>query len=374
MPCATSAAPRERDATMKKRLFSLVLALALCLSLGVPALAAGGFSDVDQNAWYLKYLDTAVSSGLINGRGDGRFAPNDDITGAEGVKLAACIGQLLSQGSVTLTNGAPWYASYMAYAVEHGILDAPLDEYGLSAPMMRSDLMDMLCRAIPEAQREAINSIPDGSIPDLFASAPYRDNVYTLYRMGIVTGANKRGACLPDECISRAEVAALVARVVDKDLRVAFSLAAPPSTLSELLRRAQADGALCAAASLGYAPDYDRDAAMERYPFLADVPADNYIDAGGYELYLIVPRQDVAATVYTADLDWENYNYIRGRLLGMVEGEPFLLCCNFSDIVTNSLIVFTAEDGRTLEYSPSISLKDGTLVVPESGVYDFTQY
>lgn len=36
-------------------------------------------------------------------------------------------------------------------------------------------------------------------------------------------------------------------------------------------------------ASLGYAPDYDRDAAMELYPFLADVPADNYIDAGGYE-------------------------------------------------------------------------------------------
>ena len=57
-------------------------------------------------------------------------------------------------------------------------------------------------------------------------------------------------------------------------------------------------------ASLGYAPDYDRDAAMELYPFLADVPADNYIDAGGYELYLIVPCQNIAATVYAADLDW----------------------------------------------------------------------
>ena len=59
--------------------------VALCLSLGAPALAAGGFCDVNQNAWYLKYLDTAVSSGLINGRGDGRFSPDDDITGAEAV-------------------------------------------------------------------------------------------------------------------------------------------------------------------------------------------------------------------------------------------------------------------------------------------------
>ena len=76
---------------MKKRISVLMLTLALCLSLGAPALAAGGFSDVAQNAWYLKYLDTAVSSGLINGRGDGRFSPDDDITGAEAVKLAACI-------------------------------------------------------------------------------------------------------------------------------------------------------------------------------------------------------------------------------------------------------------------------------------------
>ena len=113
---------------------------------------------------------------------------------------------------------------------------------------------------------------------------------------------------------------------------------------------------------------------MERYPFLADVPADNYIDAGGYELYLIVPRQDIAATVYAADLDWENYNYIRGRLLGIVEGEPFLLCCNFSDIVSNSLIVLSTANGEALEFSPSISLKDGTLFVPERGVYDFTRY
>ena len=360
---------------MKKRMSVLVLTLALCLSLGVPALAAGGFRDVNQNAWYFKYLDTAVSSGLINGRGDGRFSPDDDITGAEAVKLAACISQLLSDGSVTLTNGSPWYASYMKYAVEKGLIDAELDEYGVSAPASRADLMDMLCRAIPEAQRVEINSIPDGSIPDLFTSAPYRDNVYTLYRMGIVTGANKRGACLPDECISRAEVAALVARIVDEDLRVTFQLEAPATDLPELLRRAQADGALCAAALLGYAPDYDRDAAMELYPFLADIPAENGVVTSGEELYLIIPCPGVTASVFAYDFDWEgDGGFRRGELLGQFHGEPFTLRCNFSDIVTNTLIVLTAEDGRMVEFSPSISLKDGTLSVPQSGVYDFTRY
>lgn len=150
---------------MKKRILVFLLTLALCLSLGVPALAASGFRDVVENAWYLPYLDTAVGSGLINGRGDGIFAPNDSITGAEAVKLAACLGQLLSDGSVTLTNGSPWYASYMTYAVEHGILDEPFDQYGVRAPISRASLMDMFCRAIPENQRQEINSIPTAPFP-----------------------------------------------------------------------------------------------------------------------------------------------------------------------------------------------------------------
>ena len=45
---------------MIKRIFARMLALTFCLALGTPALAAGGFRDVDQNAWYFKYLDTAV--------------------------------------------------------------------------------------------------------------------------------------------------------------------------------------------------------------------------------------------------------------------------------------------------------------------------
>ncbi len=360
---------------MKKRVFALILTLTLCLSLSVPAFAAGGFRDVDKDAWYLEYLDTAVRSGLINGRENGLFAPNDSITGAEAVKLAACLGQLLSEGSVSLTNGSPWYESYMEYAVENGIIDSALDPYTARAPIMRAELMDMVCRAIPPSQRKEINSIPDGSIPDLRTYADYRDNVYTLYRMGILTGSDKRGSCFPERPIRRSEVAALVARAVDKDLRVVFSLAAPASTLSELRQRAEDDGALCAAALLGYAPAYDESAAEKLYPFLTEVPAENRVVTGGEELHFIVPCQGVTARVYAYDFDWAgDGGYTRGELLAEFNGEPFLLRCNFSDIVTNTLIVFTAENGRTLSYSPSISLEDGTLAVPESGVYDFTRY
>lgn len=229
---------------MKKRIFSLILTLALCLSLSVPAFAAGSFRDVEQNAWYAKYLDTAVNSGLISGRGDGRFAPNDAITGAEAVKIAACLGQLLSEGYVSLTSGSPWYAPFEDYALRHGILDVRLDQYLVDDAIVRAEVMDMICRAIPVSQRNEINSIPDGAIPDIYPFADYRDNVYTLYRMGIVAGADDYGSCLPENPISRAEVAALVARVIDSRLRVSFSLKAvdPMGFKNESEMRAALEG------------------------------------------------------------------------------------------------------------------------------------
>ena len=370
---------------MKRRIAACVLALAMCLSLGTTVLAAGGFSDVPENAWYLPYLDDAVASGLIAGRGDGVFAPADSITGAEGVKLAACIHQLFTDGAITLENGSPWYATYMDYALENGILDAALDSAAVGSPIARADLMDMVCRAIPQAQRVEKNDIPDGAIPDIFSGAAYRDSVYTLYRMGIVGGSDDRGSCLPDDPIKRSEVAALCVRTIDPDQRLTVELAAPATELDQLRARAADHGDLCAAATLGYMglsetstiADYLQSSGWaETFSFLTEIPQSRQISQAGDELYVIIPASaDTAVRVYSYVMDESNgYMGGRGELLAEFTGDPFLLRCNVSDIFPNVVVVLETADGETLEYSPSISLKDGTLGVPDTGVYDFSQY
>ena len=128
--------------------------------------------------------------------------------------------------------------------------------------------MDMLCRAIPEDQRREINTIPDGSIPDLFASAHYSGNIYTLYRMGVVTGSGPLGACLPDEDIRRSEVAALIARVVDPNLRVSFRLQAPAR---HAFRAAPAGGGL--RRSLRRGPTWAMPPPMTRLPPWSSIPS-----------------------------------------------------------------------------------------------------
>ncbi len=54
---------------------------------------------------------------------------------------------------------------------------------------------------------------------------------------------------------------------------------------------------------------------------------------------------------------------------------PVYLIANESDIMPNTQVTVTAADGTAVIYQPFLSLRDGSLAVPEDGtVYDFTVY
>ena len=65
-----------------KKAISLLLALVLMLSLAVPAFAAGGFTDVADNAWYADAVSYVQSHGLMSGTGNNRFSPDINTTRA----------------------------------------------------------------------------------------------------------------------------------------------------------------------------------------------------------------------------------------------------------------------------------------------------
>ena len=70
-------------------------------------------------------VQLSSDTGFINGRSADTFAPAENLTLAEVVKLAACVRQKTEEGAVTLTNASgTWYLSYVAYALEHGMLPA----------------------------------------------------------------------------------------------------------------------------------------------------------------------------------------------------------------------------------------------------------
>ena len=78
---------------MKK--FLVVLLAAVMLAVGVNAAFEkvntynGNFSDVADNAWYAENVKTAYELGFMNGKSEGKFDPNGNVTVVEAITMAS---------------------------------------------------------------------------------------------------------------------------------------------------------------------------------------------------------------------------------------------------------------------------------------------
>lgn len=206
-----------------KKLLSLFIAAIMCFSMMSTAIAAEmNFVDVQPDAWYYEDVKYAVENGLINGKTENLFAPDASLTGSEAIKLAACIHQLYVEGSVSLKSGFPWYKPYVDYCKENGII-AEDKNYPIDRPITRGDFVVIFANALPEEAYTQINDIEYGEIPDVEEGREYYEPAYKLYRSGILTGSGEAHKLFPDNPIIRAEVAAIVTRMVDESRRVKFT-------------------------------------------------------------------------------------------------------------------------------------------------------
>ncbi len=206
-----------------KKFLSLFIAAIMCFSMMSAVFAAEmNFDDVQPDAWYYEDVKYAVENGLINGKTENLFAPDSSLTGVEAMKLAACINQLYIEGSVTLKSGFPWYKPYVDYCKKNGIIDAEKN-YPIDRPITRGDFVVIFANALPEEAYTQINEIEYGEIPDVEEGKEYYESAYKLYRAGILTGSGEAHKLFPDNPIVRAEVAAIVTRMVDESRRVEFT-------------------------------------------------------------------------------------------------------------------------------------------------------
>ena len=73
---------------------------------------------------------------------------------------------------------------------------------------------------------------------------------------------------------------------------------------------------------------------------------------------------------------WDAEGPVAGEVLWESgSGTPLCIAANVSDIMPDTQVTVTAADGTAITYQPFLSLRDGSLAVPEDGtVYDFTVY
>lgn len=377
---------------MKKKLLSLVMALLLSLSLfPLSALAAGmPFTDVPTGQWYYNDVKQAVESGLINGKTATTYCPNDNLTYAEAVKLAACMHQKYASGSVTLQNGSPWYQSYVDYAKANKIITK---DYSWNTKATRAGYMEIFASALPAKALAAKNTVNDGSIPDVPMTHPQAAAIYKLYRAGILQGSDSQHSCKPYDNIKRSEVAAILTRMMDSSKRLSFSMTdtAAQASLTALRQSMKGTSAAFAAAYLGFVNEpldeplsqwLSRNCPqiLADYPFIGEISEDRIIGSGIGDIYCIVPLyEDTTLTVspllYMYEGDWD----VGDALYQSKGGEPILLFCNAWEEVPDTQVDITSGKTGYVTWHPYQDYTTGEVLpatrADETSVMkDFTNY
>ncbi|EJP19191.1 SLH domain protein [Peptostreptococcaceae bacterium AS15] len=221
--------------------FSLLTIFIILMSIITSQVYAAKlpFTDVPEKSWYYEDVKSAYESDLISGKKPTKYAPNDNMTAAEAVKLAAAMYMLKNEGKVNFAPSKPWYNVYVDYAKRKGLISGDLT---WNKNITRAGYMQIFANILTDEEAKK-NEVADGSIPDVPMTHPSAQAIYKLYRAGIVTGIDDKKNCSPASNIKRSEVAAILIRMMDVKRRLGFSLSGgttppgttpPPSTTNPL--------------------------------------------------------------------------------------------------------------------------------------------
>jgi hypothetical protein len=178
------------------------------------------FTDVTRDAWYYPYVVTAYEFGIMNGKSETIFDPNENMTLAEAAKIAACVHLYINGDSEYQfeTNTEEWYRPYVDYCYEKGIIDKRIVfEWDKNAT--RAEMAYLFSRA-DDGYFVPNEDVPLSDIPDVDENTAFALNILALYRRGIATGSNEYYYFYPDAFLKRSEAATIVSRIICYDMRV----------------------------------------------------------------------------------------------------------------------------------------------------------
>ena len=182
----------------------------------------GRFQDDD--AWCTDAIVTVYEAGLMEGKTPTRFDITSSLTNAQITVISARLHDLLNGGDGVLPSpaeGESWYQP----AVDHlqaqcgdahvRYLTARLDATA-NDPCTRLSFVHMLTGVLPDTLPPIndISAVPDSTDPKVLA----------FYQWGVLNGSDEYGTFYENEPLTRGAAAAILARIVDPDQRLASTL------------------------------------------------------------------------------------------------------------------------------------------------------
>ena len=159
------------------------------------------FSDVAATDWYYSVVMQLVEAGTIDGFPDGTFRPKNTVTTGQALKMI-----LLAAGYPEPARAAShWARGYLDFAIEQGFVTRFKEITDLDVPISRALVAQIAAKAMGLTRPETV---------EISFTDTDDDNVLALAAAGIVDGY-KDGTFLPSKSLTRAELAAITARITN---------------------------------------------------------------------------------------------------------------------------------------------------------------
>lgn len=175
-------------------------------------LAPNHFSDTP--GWGKKFIESLYYCGVINGKAENEFMPDETITREEFVKLATTLYGSVdesAQCSFSDVKSDDWFYKYVATAQKAGITQGLGNgSFGTGQLITRQDMCTMLLRLVDKMGFELDTVGGRGSLNDIGSIADYaKSSVQTLYNAAIVSG-DAQSNFNPNAFATRQETAKIV--------------------------------------------------------------------------------------------------------------------------------------------------------------------
>lgn len=184
------------------------------------------YVDVSKDSWYKENVDKATSEGMFNGVSDDKFAPEDNVTRGMFVTALARMDKADTKGYANLfddVSDKAYYSESIAWASVNGIVNGIGNgRFAPEALMTREEMAVMIRNYINVQYNDVYFNTELASISaiETFAdddniSSWAKGAVYSLAEMGLLNGKGN-GNFAPQDKVTRAEAATILVRLSEK--------------------------------------------------------------------------------------------------------------------------------------------------------------
>ncbi|MCF2660916.1 S-layer homology domain-containing protein [Pseudoflavonifractor phocaeensis] len=222
---------------MKKKLISLALTAAMMVGIMASSAFAADvrtFSDVPTDHWACSAIEEMASRGIVSGVGEGKFAPNGEVTTAQfaTMMVRAFFPDELAANTKEYDT---WYGSFLHIALENELLtrqpaiytyemvngreqwDSKYVNNGMSRKNMAMMLANYLMYHLDlndVYEHMVIDDIPDYDVIDNYGWQ-YNSAISMVYKLGCMSGIDSAGTFDGEGKVTRAQACVVLRKAME---------------------------------------------------------------------------------------------------------------------------------------------------------------